>query len=83
MPIFFGIPVLFVVLFTWVLKWHDFTTNGMMGIWLMILGIFVWFETDFAKEHKLRPRDNFLSLVMIYFEFLVFIYCICSQIGDF
>ena len=81
-PVFFGVPALFVVVFTWLLQWHNFSTNGMMAIWLMIFGIFIWFETDFAREHKLKPRDNFLSLAFVYFEFLVFIYCVCSQVGD-
>ena len=81
-PVFFGGPVAFLILFTWIIKWHDFATNGLMAIWMFIFGIFIWFETDFAKEHKLKVKDNFLSLVFVYFEFLVFLYCLCSQVGD-
>ena len=81
-PVFFGVPAVFLVVFTWILKWHSFATNGMIAIWLMIFGIFIWFETDFCREHKMKPRDNFLSLAFVYFEFLVFIYCVCSQLGD-
>ena len=76
--IFFGVPIFNIVLFTWIFQWHNFGTNGMMSIWQLIFGIFIWFETDFAKEHKLRVRDNFLSIVFVYFEFLLFLYCLCS-----
>lgn len=81
--IFFGFPVVFIVVFTWAIRWHSIAANGMMSIWQLIFGIFIWFETDFAKEHKLTIRDNFLSLVFVYFEFIVFLYCLCSQVGDF
>ena len=79
---FFIPPVLFSIFFTYILAWHDLGTNGTMSIWMMIVGIFFWFETDFAMDHKMKVRENFLSVMFVYFEFLVFCYCVNSQVSD-
>jgi len=75
---FFIPPILFTIFFTYIVKWHDLGTNGTMAIWMMIVGIFVWFETDFAMDHRMKVRENFLSVMFLYFEFMVFCYCVNS-----
>lgn len=79
---FFIPPVVFSLFFTYIVPWHDLGTNGTMAIWMMIVGIFFWFETDFAMDHKMKVRENFLSVMFLYFEFMVFCYCVNSQVSD-
>ena len=74
----FASSAFFLIFFTWVIGWNDFATNGMISLWLLIFGFFVWFDTDFAKENMLHPRDFIVADFFIYFLFILFIYCLCT-----
>ena len=74
----FLIPATFIIFFTYILKFNAFNTNGMIAIWLLLLGLFIYWDTDFAKNYNMVFRDYVLAVFFIYFEFIVFIYCLCT-----
>ena len=62
----FLIPGIFMIVFTYIIKWHSFNTNGMIAIWLLLLGLFIYWDTDFAKKYDMVFRDYVLAVFFIY-----------------